>query len=155
MTAADHYAIVDLHLRYASALDGKDYALLRTCFTGDCDVHYPGDVHLSGADNVAAYCERALSRFRATQHLLGDSRVTFDGETARAAVLLQASHFEQEGGIYWLGGEYQDELVRQDGAWRIAKRTLETWWTERRSGQSAVRGFTDARDEHLRARPTS
>ncbi|MFN0094943.1 MAG: nuclear transport factor 2 family protein [Dehalococcoidia bacterium] len=130
---ADRLAIYDLCTTYAEALDIKDWALFATIWVPDCDVHYPGDVHLQGIDVVSAYCERALSRFRATQHLLGNHRVTIDGDQARSKIYLQASHIfpEAEGGrCYTLGGYYEDILVRTPAGWRIKTRTLTSLWTE-------------------------
>ena len=40
----DHQDVADLLVRYATGIDRRDWALFRTCFTGDCEVDYVGDV---------------------------------------------------------------------------------------------------------------
>ncbi len=130
--ANDRMDIADLVTRYAWALDARDWELLRTVFTPGCQVQYPGSPHLDGFEQVWRFCERALKRYRATQHLLGNIQADVDGDSATAATYLQAVHvaFLEEGGdIFILGGIYRDRLVRTDDGWRIAERILESWWT--------------------------
>ena len=47
-------AVTDVLVRYASGIDGRDWPLLRTCFTDDCDADY-GDIgHWRGGDEITA-----------------------------------------------------------------------------------------------------
>ncbi len=131
--ADDRFAIYDVCVKYATSLDARDWEGFRGIWLPDCDVHYPGDVHLKGAEEVTAYCDRALSRFRITQHFLGNHRVSVEGDTARSVIDLQATHVfsaEAGGAIFTLGGTYTDDLIRTPEGWRIKMRTLTTTWTE-------------------------
>lgn len=132
-TAEDRFAIHDLLVRYATALDTSDWELFRRVWAPDCLVHYPGDVELRGYEQVRDYCAKALARYRVTQHLLGNFVSEVAGDSARATVSLQATHVppEGQGRIFTLWGVYQDELTRTHEGWRIAQRTLTTTMTRR------------------------
>ena len=135
----DRIAIRDLHTRYATALDSRDWALLQTVFLPNAQVQYPGSPHLDGYEETRAFCELALSRYRATQHLLGNHEASVTGDDAIASCSLQALHAEPEekgGAIFMLWGGYQDRLTRTGDGWRIAERTLTSTHTERWAGHA-------------------
>ena len=130
---ADRQRIVEVIDRYASALDAKDYARFRTCFSADAAVHY-GETVLRGPDAVAEYCAASLARWGATQHLLGNYEIALDGDRASARTAMHASHVSPDGGEIWVvGGAYVDRLERRDGDWMIVERSLEAKWSERRA----------------------
>ncbi|MED5261902.1 MAG: nuclear transport factor 2 family protein, partial [Myxococcota bacterium] len=82
---SDRIEIQDLLVRYARAIDAQDYALLDTCFTPDASVDYTTSGGIKGAyPEVRAWLEKALAQFDAMLHLLGNSVVELDGDTARA-----------------------------------------------------------------------
>jgi hypothetical protein len=131
----DWLAIYNLQVRYAVALDHRDWELLRTVFTPDCEVQYSGAPLLEGFEAVWPFCQRALARYRQTQHLLGDHVIDIDGDRATGSCYLQAIHVDApEHGtqVYTFYGRYTDEYVRSADGWRIAKRRLENWANERR-----------------------
>jgi 3-phenylpropionate/cinnamic acid dioxygenase small subunit len=137
MSIEDRLAIQDLQVQYAIALDRRDWERLRGVFLPEVRVDYPGDVHLVGFESVRDYCDRALSRFRTTQHLLGNPDVAIDGDHATASVTLQATHVSgsgDDGDVYTLWGRYDDRLVRTPEGWRIAERRLTSWATQRLVG---------------------
>jgi ketosteroid isomerase-like protein len=134
----DERDIVAVCVRYATALDTKDWALLRTCFTPDAVTDYGEHGGCNGYEEIETLVRAAIGRMARTQHLLGNFAVTVDGDEARAECYLQAQHVrpEVEGGPnFIIAGRYLDKLVRTTEGWRIAHRTLETWWTE---GNAAV-----------------
>jgi 3-phenylpropionate/cinnamic acid dioxygenase small subunit len=131
---ADWLAIHDLLLRYARALDSRDWSLLRTCFWPDALARY-GDSEVIGPQAIVDFCERALARYRITQHLLAAPYIVVDGDGATARTSLQATHVEPrpEGeSLFVVAGTYHDKIVRERGEWRLAERWLETVWTDRR-----------------------
>ena len=136
----DRQAIVEVIDRYGLSLDAKDYARFQTCFTRDAKVTYEGlDQPLDGPEATAAFCERALASFIATQHLLGNYDITIDGDRASAQTYLHATHVappESGGAILIVGGTYVDELVRTPEGWKIAERELVSRWRERRETNS-------------------
>jgi len=60
----------------------------------------------------------------ATQHLMGTIVVDVDGPTANMSSYLQASHFLADGSVDIAKGTYEDEVVRENGRWKIKRRTL-------------------------------
>jgi len=131
---ADRRQIDDLLYRYAHALDGRDWNLLRTCFTDDAvaDFLELGGVN-EGADVIVAFVSSALSGLDASQHIISTTLATVDGDSAQSTCYLQAQHVFKgaEGGDHYLvGGHYVDRLVRTADGWRIAHRTLHATWME-------------------------
>ena len=48
-------AVTDLLVRYATGIDSRDWALLRSCFTDDCDADY-GDIgHWRSGDDITTW----------------------------------------------------------------------------------------------------
>jgi hypothetical protein len=120
------------------ALDDRDWARLRTCFTPDAYGDYAGIGALHGYEAVERACRHALEPLAASQHLLGNHAVTVDGDEARASCYFQAQHVRPGtpgGGTYVVAGTYRDRMVRTPEGWRIAERRLSVTWTE---GNAAV-----------------
>ena len=137
-SSEDRLAVQDMHVRYATALDSRDWELLRTVFVPGAQVQYPGSPHLNGFDETRTFCDQALARYRITQHLLGNHRVWGEGDELSASCSLQAIHVEPDekgGAIFTLWGTYTDRVVRTPDGWRIAERVLTSSHTERRPKQ--------------------
>ena len=62
--------IVAVLVRYARAIDAKDWALLRTCFTTDTACDYGPSGSWRGADALAAFMAEAHAGMGPTQHQL-------------------------------------------------------------------------------------
>ena len=133
----DEHDVVATQVRYSTALDTRDWALLRTCFTADAVAEYEGKEPCRGYEAVEELCRRALAPLTRTQHLLGTAAVVLHGDEATASCYLQAQHVRTGGGTFVIAGCYRDRLRRTDDGWRLAHRRLETWWT---SGDRAVGG---------------
>ena len=73
---ADTAAVVDVCVRNARALDGRDWELLATCFADDVVVEFEGVEPLHGPAAVVDVCRAALEPLDASQHLLGNHHVT-------------------------------------------------------------------------------
>jgi hypothetical protein len=130
----DRLDIMQLHHRYAWALDQRDWSMLERCFTPDGGVDY-GDLggEFQGAAEIAAFCRQALEGLDASQHLIGNTMIELDGDRATATCYFQAQHvFEGApgGDTYIVAGTYTDVLTRDDDGWRIAHRTLTPSWTQ-------------------------
>ena len=140
----DERDVQHLAIRYADALDRRDWALLRTCFRPDASIVYPfGPV--DGYEAIERLCRQALDPLDATQHLLGNFAIEVLGDRATCSSYFQAQHVRAGtagGDSYTVGGRYLDDLVHTDGGWKISRRRLERMWT---SGNPAV--LTVPRDE--------
>lgn len=119
--------------RYSTALDERDWPLLRTCFLEDAVAVYDGIGECAGVDAVEQVCRRALTPLDRSHHLLGNVVIVVDGDEATAQCYLHAQHVRAGaagGDLYVVAGRYSDRLVRTADGWRIAHRRLETWWTD-------------------------
>ncbi|HEY2163303.1 MAG TPA: nuclear transport factor 2 family protein [Gemmatimonadaceae bacterium] len=129
----DKHAIAAVLIRYATALDTRDWELFRTCFTADAVADYGA---LGGENEGLAAIEavvKSLEGFDATQHLIGNIAVEIAGDGARATCYLQAQHAARgaEGGeCFTIAGTYRDRIVRTESGWRISHRELEVAWTD-------------------------
>ena len=124
---SDRIEIQDLLVRYTRAIDARDYGLLDTCFTPDASVDYTTSGGIKGAyPEVRAWLEKALAQFDAMLHLVGNSVVELDGDTARArtAVYNPMGKAGPDGGMefFTVVADYVDQLVRTPEGWRIADR---------------------------------
>jgi hypothetical protein len=131
---ADRQAVVDVCVNYALALDGRDWARLRDCFTAEAVADYSGTIN-EGYPAIEAACRAALEPLQASQHLLGNHLVTLDsgnGDGANSVCYFQAQHVKEglPGGSHFIvAGRYDDRLIRTDRGWRIQHRTLTITWT--------------------------
>src|SRR3954449_5736629 len=121
-TLSDREQIVDLAVRYATALDSRDWDLLRTCFTPDAVAEYVGIGDCNGYDAIESLCKSALTPLDRTQHLLGNQVAEVNGDEATASCYLQAQHVRSGvpgGDKFIIAGKYIDRFVRTPDGWRI------------------------------------
>ena len=122
----DREEIVALLVRYARAVDSKDWKLLRSCFTDGATTDYGEIGSWRGAGDLVLFMEDAHAGMGATQHLLTNFQVEVDAGRATSltyvhAVTVLASHPDD-----WIDtiGTYEDRLVRGPDGWRIDHRTF-------------------------------
>lgn len=126
--SSDIDAIRDVLIRYATAIDTKDWLLFRTCFTSDAATDY-GDIgRWSDIDGITAFMEVSHQGFRATNHMLSNFVIDVDGNRARATTYVHAvlAFDRPEAGSIDAVGRYEDSLVRREDGWRIARRRFLT-----------------------------
>jgi hypothetical protein len=119
----DRDDILEALAAVAAAIDARDWDTIRARFTPDT-VAYGA----RGVDALIAQLEAFLGGVGATQHLLGNHRVTLDGDTARSLSYGRIHHVgagPMEGSSYECMGEYDDHWVRTDAGWRISRRWFE------------------------------
>ena len=115
--------VADVLVRYATGIDSKDWALLRSCFTDDCIADY-GDIGTwHGADEIAAWMEQSHAPCGHTLHRITNIAVTPDGDgvTTRCYVDALVMMADNESGARAIG-YYDDALVPTDDGWKIARR---------------------------------
>lgn len=127
---SDRIEIDDLLKRYTTAIDGKDWELLDTCFLPDAEVDYVSSGGIKGAyPEVRTWLGKALAIFPVTVHSISNSEVQLDGDRAQARTLVHNPMVlpgeEGKTRIFTVYAYYHDELVRSDSGWRIAKRVEE------------------------------
>ena len=129
----DRFAIADVMSSYALALDTKDYPLLRSLFATDVEVMMTfdsnspdaGEIQLTGVEAWIEFVEKALDGTRASQHLLGNPAISFNGEKAIVRTNLQATEYYKDANkpktTVW--GVYETHMVK-DKKWKITKHTI-------------------------------
>ena len=127
---SDRFEIQDLLIRYALAIDTKDWALLDTCFVPDAYLDYSSTGGKKGSyPEVRRWLAEALAPFAVTMHLIGNTSVRFEGERASARTYLwnPMGFGKSLEALDWfaVSAHYVDELVRTDAGWRIQKRVQE------------------------------
>ena len=133
LKSEDRLEITEVMSRYALALDTKDYALLRSLFSADVEVmmifdsNSPdgGEIGLTGVDAWVEFVERALEGTRASQHLLGNPVINFNGQKAVVRTDLQATEYYKDANKpkTTLWGVYETHMVK-DKKWKITKHTI-------------------------------
>jgi hypothetical protein len=124
--AAARQAVIDLASAWCRFVDQNrpdDAAALVTENATACFVH--GD-DLHGRPAVAAYLARALSRYRATTHILSPPVITsFDEDRIESSTPLYAWHRSiADEPDFEVWGCYDDVITRVEGQWRFAERRL-------------------------------
>jgi 3-phenylpropionate/cinnamic acid dioxygenase small subunit len=119
----DRQDIADLLVRYATGIDRRDWALFRTVFTDDCELDYGVIGAWQGVDAVTDFMEQVHALAGHTMHRLSNLAIMVDGEKATARTyidgLIMAA--DNTSGVNAIGF-YDDEIVRTEDGWRIARR---------------------------------
>jgi hypothetical protein len=132
---ADRAAISDLVNRYATAIDLRDWALLRTCFCDLVEADFTSfgtrDVFRGSADDWVAAVRSTIEGLDATQHLTANHVHEISGDSAVCTAYIRARHvFAAADGEnqYTIGGYYSWHLERQGEEWRAAKYAITVTW---------------------------
>lgn len=143
---SDQLEMQQVLIRYAHALDARDWELLGSCFTEDATTDYGEIAGINdGRDAIVTTCRDFLSGLDASHHLIGSVAIESRGDEGTAVCYLQAQHVFRgaDGGDNLLhGGIYRDRLVRTAEGWKIAHRRLELVWQD---GNPAVVEYAAAR----------
>ena len=130
---ADILELTELTSRYAYAMDGREWEVLRTLFTDDVELDYGlGEENIMrGADLFVSSCEATLTQMDATHHIFANHLFQVDGDRAKGRYYMHAQHLKHGvpgGALHTLGGLYEDEFVRTADGWKISKRAYRAIW---------------------------
>ena len=119
----DRQDITEMLVRYATGIDRRDWSLFRTVFTDDCELDYGVIGSWKGVDAVAEFMEQVHALAGHTMHRLSNQAITVDGDRAEARTYIDGLIMagDNKSGVNALGF-YDDEIVRTDDGWRIARR---------------------------------
>jgi 3-phenylpropionate/cinnamic acid dioxygenase small subunit len=123
----DRLAVSDVLVRYATALDSRDWELLASCFTDGARLDYDTS-GVFGRDDFLEHCRIGLARMKATQHCVTNHVISLDGDHAHSTSYVIAQHVRENDVTFTLGGTYHDDLVRSGDDWQIASRRFVTSW---------------------------
>ena len=134
---ADRVAIQDVMTRYATGVDTRDLGLHESCFAEDVTVSgFDRGGPLIGRAAWMAFVHKALERFGATQHLIGNHVVEVQGDEARMRTYVQATHVlaADQRAIFTLWATYHTVLRRTADGWRIVEHRLDPQGSQTRRG---------------------
>jgi uncharacterized protein (TIGR02246 family) len=119
----DRQDISDLMVRYATAIDRRDWPLFRTVFTDDCELDYGEIGAWKGVDAVVEFMEQTHALLGHTMHRMSNIAITVDGNRGVARTYLDGLMMapDNKSGVNAIGF-YDDEVVRTADGWRIARR---------------------------------
>jgi uncharacterized protein (TIGR02246 family) len=127
----DEADIRDLILRFAQALDAKDWRGYAETFAPDAVFEIMGQ-HRSGRDAIAAGPERDLQRYDRLQHFVANQVVQVDGDVARGRWYVIAIHIPDAGAPDRhadAGARYRFVAHRTGEDWHFSEVVLEMVWT--------------------------
>lgn len=132
----DRSEIQTLLVRYARALDFKDWDLYRRCLADEVRIDFKpltgiGEVRAS-FDSVCKWARMFFAPIT-TQHVYTNFDITVEGDAAQAVVYLTAGVWRHNA----LGlatsrefGYYNFSLIRDAGSWRINAIKLSFFWVD-------------------------
>jgi 3-phenylpropionate/cinnamic acid dioxygenase small subunit len=118
-------AITEVLLRYATAIDTKDWALFRTCFTADVDADYGEIGHWSDVDSITEFMAAVHEAMSDTKHMMHNMVIdVIDAGHATAVTYVHTVQALAADPKQWIDavGQYRDEVVATPDGWRIARR---------------------------------
>lgn len=118
--------IRDVLARYARGVDGRDLTEVADCFTPDAA--YDGALGRGTVADALRTLATAMTRYTATMHLMGRQSIDVAADGAHSETDCVAVHVLPGGAQRTVAVRYTDELVRANGAWRIASRRVHTLW---------------------------
>jgi uncharacterized protein (TIGR02246 family) len=122
-------AIREVMAEYCFCLDGGRFAEMAALFTPDGVWHTAFGKGV-GRDGIEALVRKLHARHPAGQntrgvHLVGNIVIRLDGDSAHALSNWMVAQNSPAGPIVSAAGGYEDDMVRQDGAWRFRLRRID------------------------------
>ncbi|GAA2797501.1 nuclear transport factor 2 family protein [Saccharopolyspora taberi] len=126
---ADKLRINDLLLRFAHALDTKDFDGYADCYTRDGILQHTWGRH-TGRDGLADAVRKNLSAFHRTQHFVTNHLIDVEGDVATSRANLYAVHLrtEDDPAPWEVGGTYRCRAHRTADGWKFAEVTIDAVW---------------------------
>ena len=124
LSAQDERAISAVVIAYATGIDRRDWHLLHSCFTIDCEADYGPFGRLHGAAAITDYMKHAHADLGATLHRISNIVIhSADGQVHARSYVDALIKTANEGGPLHRGvGHYDDQLIRTANGWQIARR---------------------------------
>jgi hypothetical protein len=130
LSTDDKMAVIEVLLRYATAIDQRHWDLFTTCFTKDADLDYGEVGRWHDASTFTAFMSAGISKLGQTMHRMSNFVVAGEGDRAWARSYVDAVRLPAKPGgvilqnLAW----YDDRLVRQAEGWKISQRRLTPVW---------------------------
>jgi hypothetical protein len=123
----DHYEIRRTLAEYCHACDRADEALMASVYTGADSLDDHGHIKAAGPEYARVMTGLVLERTEAISHILGQSLIKVDGDSAGAETFFIAfmrlpASDRGPARMSQLIGRFVDRLERIDGIWKIRHR---------------------------------
>ena len=131
----DRQQISDVLYRYASSVDDKDFATLRSLFTDDAHGAYMAVADLTGADEIVKWIDGMTADKSWQHHKLTVYHIDFTGPDEASTLTYHTSHqtdVGDESAVTLIVARYRDKLRRVAGTWKITEKIMEPGWAEQR-----------------------
>lgn len=125
----DREAIRNALARLARGEDRREADLITSAYWPDAITDY--GVFRGDFDAYLAWVVPGADAITNTQHVLGQSYIVLDGDTAKVETQVVSYHRVEMGAgerDTCIGGRYLDVFARRDGDWRIAERMMLYDW---------------------------
>ena len=115
--------VADLLVRYATAIDRRDWTLFRSCFTEGCEADYGTIGAWNGVEELTSWMRDTHEPAGHTMHRITNQAVSPNagGVAARSYVDAVVMLADNTSGTHAVG-YYDDEVVLTDDGWKIARR---------------------------------
>jgi SnoaL-like domain len=128
----DRAEIGDVIMRYAAAVDRRDWDLLEACFVPDVKVVGWGKREFADRQELVDFI-KGVAHFHTTMHMMGNQFVEVDADRASLESYAMLTHHAvaADGAATRLnrsGGAYKEKLERRDGRWIITQRGSDPQW---------------------------
>jgi hypothetical protein len=120
----DRAEIHDLIMRYAMHVDRRDWDAAGSCLASSFEVR-AGPTVFDDPDKLFEHLRASGEHFSSTNHFLGTQHIEVGGDRATSrslALITLRDHSDPPGEMTAPGYVYVDELVRQNGRWKLAGR---------------------------------
>lgn len=128
----DEHSIRALMDRYGAGVDERDWQNWADIFTDPLHTDFSGidaafaPATVPRADHVAG-TRAVLEQFDATQHMITNVQIAFDGDDARVRAVMRAEHWLdglRSAPRYTMFGVYENGVTRTGDGWRISRLAL-------------------------------
>ena len=110
---------------YADGVMQRDADIWGDTFTEDGEWHLgPGAEPVKGRDNLKAFWSNVMAGYPNVLHWVQPGIVDVQGDTATARFYIQENIKDAKGESFRMAGVYNDEVVKENGAWKFAVRRL-------------------------------
>ena len=125
----DYLEIQHLAQVYADGVMQRDAQLWGSTWASDGEWHLmPGMDPVKGRENLKAFWSGVMEGYPNVLHWVQPGLIEVDGDTATARFYVQENIKPAEGDSFRVAGVYNDELIKEDGAWKFAVRRFSSMY---------------------------
>jgi SnoaL-like domain len=123
LSLEDERDITAVIMRFATAVDTRNWPLLRSCFDNEIDVHYESSMRCNDLDELMKIMEDIHQGFGKSLHRNTNIVINSCPGGAMCQTYVNGIFMYPDGSMAGEAeGTYDDFLIRVDGEWKIKKR---------------------------------